>query len=193
LHPMAALAPLFPSHAIVAPLPLTIIVVALALLFAGLLGVAWRGMLPWLAIVAVALYAAMIATTWTASGTPLVYFLIAGLPYLFFVAYAFVAGTGGPQAPYVALVLASVVLLLTAWSFMIALFIAAVMFALLLFWWTRGDPLPEALFAIVASAGLAFFNAALAMLLPQAWTAVIWSIEAAILAALAARFASRIT
>ncbi|HEX7139981.1 MAG TPA: DUF2339 domain-containing protein, partial [Vicinamibacterales bacterium] len=95
--------------------------------------------------------------------------------------------------PFIALLLSGVVLLLTTGSGVVALLIAAVMFSLLLFWWVRGAPLPEPLFAIVASAALGFFNVALALLLPIAWTAVLWSIEAAILAVLAARFASRVT
>jgi len=184
LHPSDAVAPLFPFHAMVAGPPLAVIVAAEWILLAGLLAVAWRGSLPWLAIVAAAIYAIMIATTGAVVATLLLFIL--------FVAYAFIAGTSS-NAPYVALLLAGVILLATAWSGVVALLIAAVMFALLLYWWVASKPLPEVLFAIVASSALAFLNAGIALLLPATWTAVLWSLETALLSALAARFVSRPT
>jgi hypothetical protein len=184
LHPADALAPLFPFHAMVAGPPLALIVAAEWILLVGVVAVAWRGSMPWLAIVAAATYAVVIATTGAVPGALLL--------YLVFVAYAFIAGTRS-ETPYIALVLASIALLVTVWSGIIALLIAAVMFALLLLWWIRSEPLPDLLFAIVASAALAFANVGIALLLPAVWVAVLYSIESALLSALSARFVTRAT
>src|SRR5688572_23660570 len=77
------------------------------------------------------------------------------------------------------------------WSRCVALLVAAVMFALLLRWWIREDHSSEWRFALIASALLASFNLALAMLLPNAWTALLLAFEVPVLVALYRRFAKR--
>jgi Predicted membrane protein (DUF2339) len=187
-NPLQALDGLVPAHALSALPPMWLIALLQAALFAGLLFLAWRVPRPWLAVLTVPLYAATIVTTYSAWDSGTVRFLIALVPYLVFVLYAFLVRSRESALPYAALVLASVVLILTATSGLVALPIAAVMFALLLWWWLRSDRSTDLRFAIVFSAMLAFFNLALFLLLPHPIVAVLFALQSAGLILLWRRF-----
>ena len=179
--------------------PLWTLIALHALLFAALFAVAWRSERHVLAILAIPFYLAMIITAYSPSAwtqyAGWTLFAIAVVPYLLFVAYPLALGARvkASIAPYAAAALASLVLFICAWLAsgdlddghrwlvgLVPLAEALVMLVLLAFV-LRIEP-REPRVTILASLTLAFFNAALPLLLSKGWVVVLWAIEVAALA-----------
>ncbi|HXH38386.1 MAG TPA: DUF2339 domain-containing protein, partial [Thermoanaerobaculia bacterium] len=198
LNPLSPLYMTYVSHTLNPPPMPWIVLAAFAVLFGLLFALASTLDMPILAILAVPFYAAMLITAYapTAAGQ----LSLAMVPYVLFVVYAFFPGTRARAAlaPYLALVFASVVFLFSAAvtvgsiggvAGIVPLAQAVVLLALL--WWVaRVEPVEPRSSVLVTSA-LALFNAAILLLLPEAWIAVALALEAVALIWLFARFAYR--
>jgi hypothetical protein len=198
LNPMSPLYMTYVSHTLNPPPTPWIVMAAFAILFAALFALASILDVPILAILAVPFYAFMLITVYApASAGQLV---LAIVPYALFVVYAFFPGTRARTAlaPYIALVLASVVFLISAALTVrgiggvagIVPLIEAIVLLALLWWVARVEPV-EPRSSILLTSVLAFFNVAVLLLLPVVWIAVALALEAVALIWLFARFAYR--
>jgi hypothetical protein len=198
LNPMSLLYMTRVSHALTPPPMTGIIIGAFAILFAVLLALASMLDVPLLAIMAVPFYALMLITVYAPTGAGQL--ALAIVPYALFVVYAFFPGRRARAAagPYMAMVLASIVFLLSAAvtvhamggiAGIVPLAEAAVL--LILLWWTARIAPVEPRSSLLLSSALAFFNGAILLLLPEVWIAIAMGIETAVLAWLFARFAWR--
>ncbi|HSY51014.1 MAG TPA: DUF2339 domain-containing protein [Thermoanaerobaculia bacterium] len=198
LNPLSPLYMTYVSHTLNPPPVPWIVIAAFAILFGALFAVASILDVPILAILAIPFYAAMLITVYapTAAGQ----LWLAVVPYALFVVYAFFPGTRARAAlaPYIALLLASIVFLISAAVTVhsiggiagIVPLIEAVILLALLGWVARLEPV-EPRSSILLTSVLAFFNAAILLLLPAAWIVVALAIEAVVLIWLFARFAYR--
>lgn len=192
LHPLPLLWPLFPAHALQVSPGWWLLLPAHALVFAALFAVAWSSGRHVLTVLAVPFYAAMAATIVAPDMGPVAQLLTAVVPYALFIAYALLLGprAGESAAPYVAAALASLVLLLSAWAALdhtplqpytgVVPLLEAVVPGFVLWRTFRFEP-REPRFTLLVSTTLAFFSAAIPMLLPPLWTVVLWAIEVAAL------------
>lgn len=191
LTPLPLFFPLFPAHALQnAPFWL-LLLVAHAIVFAAIFIVAKRSRRYSLAVLAVPFYAAMVALL-SAPG-PVAKIFIALVPYALFLAFAFFVRDAFPA--YVAAALASLVFLLAVWAALddtplrpyigVVPLLQSIVFAILL-WRTATIEPPEPRFTLLAATTLAFFSAAVPLLLPDIWTVMVWS---ALVAALMLVFA----
>jgi hypothetical protein len=191
--------------------PLWALIALHALLFAALFAVAWKSGQHMLAVLAVPFYVAMVVTAnlgapWVQSSAWTL-LALGAVPYLFFVAYPLALGARAraPLDASIAAALAGVVMFAVAWTARHAVdahhlwllglvpLTESVIMAVLL-WRTRGLEPPEPRTTLLISVTLAFFNVALAMLLPDGWLFAfpvlvskgwlvgLWSIEVAALA-----------
>lgn len=190
--------------------PLWALIALHALLFAALFAVAWISGHHVLAVLAVPFYVAMVVTA--SSGAPWAQcsawtlLAIGVVPYLFFVAYPLALGERAKTSldPFVAAALASLVMFAVAWTARPAVdaqlvsliglvpLAESVVMAVLL-WRALGLEPREPRVTLLISVTLAFFNAALPLLLPdgwlvafpvllsKAWLGGLWAIEAAAL------------
>lgn len=198
LNPLSLLYMTYVSHTLNPPPMPWIVLAAFAILFTALFVLASILDRPILAILAVPFYAFMLITVYapTAAGQ----LVLAIVPYALFVVYAFFPGTRARAAiaPYIALVLASVVFLISAAVTVhsigglagIVPLIEAIVLLVLLWWVARIEPV-EPRSSILLTSVLAFFNAAILLLLPVVWIAVALALEAVALIWLFARFAYR--
>jgi hypothetical protein len=198
LNPLSPLYMTYVSHTLNPPPMPWIVLAAFAILFAALFALASILDMPILAILAVPFYAFMLITVYapTAAGQ----LVLAIVPYALFVVYVFFPGTRARAAigPYIALVLASVVFLISAAATVhsiggaagIVPLIEAIVLLALLWWVARVEPV-EPRSSILLTSVLAFFNAAILLLLPIVWIAVALALEAVALIWLFARFAYR--
>ena len=198
LNPMSLLYATRVSHAPTPPPMAGIIIAAFAILFAALLALASILDVPVLAILAVPFYAVMLITVYAPTNSGQL--VLAIVPYALFVVYAFFPGARVRAAagPYIAVVLASVVFLLSAAvtvrsmggiAGLVPLIEAAVL--LMLLWRTaRLEPI-EPRSSLLLSSALALLNVAFLLLLAEVWIAVAIGIEIAVLSWLFARFAWR--
>lgn len=178
--------------------PLWTLIALHTLLFAALFAVAFLARHHLLAVLAVPFLVAMIITAYSAApwaqSSPWTLLAIAVVPYLLFVGYPLALGAraGASLAPSIAAVLASLLLFVIAWMTraavdaehrwvmgLVPLGESLVMAALL--WRALGHAPHEPRVTLLVSATLAFFNVALAMLLPAGWLVALWAIEAAAL------------
>jgi hypothetical protein len=178
--------------------PLWTLIALHALLFAALFAVAWMSERHVLAILAIPFYVAMLITAYSPSAwsqyAGWTLFAIAVLPYLLFVAYPLALGARVKTsiAPYVAAALASLVLFICAWlasgelddghRWLVGLvpLAEALVMLVLLAHVLRIEP-REPRVTFLASLALAFFNAALPLLLSKGWVVVLLAIEVAAL------------
>ncbi|MDP9190241.1 MAG: DUF2339 domain-containing protein [Acidobacteriota bacterium] len=206
LHASALFWPLLPAHAQQLPPPLWLLLTAHAILFAALFLVAWLSERPVLAILAIPFYAGMLMTPYSPAGwySSAVWVLLAFafVPYALFMAYAFaMASSKASLGASIAASLASILFLLAAWAAtgdtsysgligFVSLGEALVLAALS--WRVKGLVPREPCFALVSSAALVFFNAALPMLLSAQWVVMLMAVEAAMLVWLATRSPDRV-
>jgi len=192
LNPLSPLFLMNPSHTSQPPPAPWPMLVAFGFLFAATFAVAWLLDRPVLAVIAVAFYAGMLTTSYLSTTASQLASAI--VPYAFFLAYAFVAGTRAKTsiAPNVAVVLASLVFFFSAsttlarFAGVVPLIIAALLLVLL---WRSDRTEPR--FTLLLSAALAFFNAALPLLLPKPWIAVVLALQVVALIWFFTRFAYR--
>jgi Predicted membrane protein (DUF2339) len=207
---LGAIAIALSSVALMALTPTLWLLLAVHLiLFAAFLEMAGISERYVLAVLAIPLFVAMVITaahapdwpTWPATTM----LLVAAVPYVPFMAFPLVLGARvkASLAPYVAAVLAGVVLFFSAWGVrgdlvpahrwalgLVPLAEGLMMLALL---WRAPTIAPrEPRFTLLASTALAFVNAAIPMLLPKPWVAVVWAMEAAGLVWLFTRRADRV-
>lgn len=198
LNPLSPLYMTYVSHTLNPPPTPWIVLAAFAILFAALFVLASILDMPILAIVAVPFYAFMLITVYApAAAWQLV---LAIVPYALFVVYAFFPGkhARAALAPYIALVLASVVFLISAVVTVrsiggvagIVPLVEAIVLPALLWWVARVEPV-EPRSSILLTSALAFFNVAILLLLPVVWIAIALALEAVALIWLFARFAYR--
>jgi hypothetical protein len=170
LNPLSPLFAMSVSHTLNPPPVPWLVLTAFAVLFAALFALAAMLDRPVFAIIAVAFYAWMLVTSYAPGTAGQLAFAL--VPYALFVAYAFFAS--GSFMADVALVLASLVFFLSATvtlhgvAGIVPLLEAAVLLVLL---WRVGRVEPH--FTLLAISALAFFNAALPLLLPKPWMAVV--------------------
>jgi len=178
--------------------PLWTLIALHALLFAALFAVAWISEHHVLAILAVPFFIAMVVTAYSpaawAQYSAWTLLAIAVVPYLLFVAYPLALGARAKASldPSIAAALASLFMFVIAWMtrsavdaqhrWLIGLVPLAqgVVMAILLWRALTFDP-REPRITLLASLTLAFFNVALAMLLPAGWLVALWAIEVAAL------------
>lgn len=178
--------------------PLWTLIALHALLFAALLAVTWVSERHVLAILAVPFFVAMVMTAYSPAAWALysawALLAIAVVPYLLFVAYPLALGARAKASldPSIAAALASLVIFVIAWMaradvdaphrWVVGLVPLAesVVMAVLMWRALAFDP-REPRIALLASLTLAFFNAALPMLLPEGWLVALWAIEVAAL------------
>jgi len=169
--------------------PLYTLIVLHVLLFAALFAVAWISGRHVLAILAVPFLVGMVITAyspaaWTQySATTLLY--IAALPYLLFIAYPLFLGARAKSslAPYTAAALASLVLLLIAWTTPLAGVVAlveAVLMAVLLWRALKLEP-REPRVTLLLTLTLALSDLAIALLLPKPWTVTLFALSVVVL------------
>jgi hypothetical protein len=199
LNPLSPLYAMRVSHVLTPPPMPWIIVTAFAILFGALFMLASILDAPVLAILAVPFYAAMLITVYAPSAAGQL--ALAIVPYALFVIYAFSPGSRARAmlAPYIALVLASIVFLVSAVTTIgeiggiagiVPLAEAAVLLVLL--WWVARVAPVEPRSSILLTSVLAFFNVAILLLSPAVvWTVVALALEAVVLIWLFARFAYR--
>jgi uncharacterized membrane protein len=164
------------------------------ILLLALFAVAWFSELHLLAILAIPFYVAIwITASYLPDGTyppALTLPLIALVPYVLFIAYPLALGARVKEsiAPHLAAVLASLVFLASGWTvrqdigadrrWLIGVIpLAAALAMLALLWRLRTLPPREPRSTLVASAALAFFSAAVPMLLPKPWALMAWALE----------------
>jgi hypothetical protein len=178
LNPLSPLYMTQVSHTLNPPPGPWLVLIAFAILFALLFVLAAMLDRPVFAIIAVAFYAWMLVTVYAPTSTAQLAFTL--VPYALFVAYAFFASRSFLAS--VALVLASLVFFLSATITLhaiagaIPLIEAAVLLVLL---WRVGRIEPQ--FTLLVISALAFFNAALPLLLPKPWIVVVLAIESLVL------------
>jgi uncharacterized membrane protein len=198
LNPLSLLYAMQGSHALTPPPMPWIVIAAFAILFGALFLLASILDVPVLAILAIPFYAGMLITVNAPSaGGQLA---LAIVPYAFFVLYAFFPGTRARAAlaPYIAVVVAGIVFLVSAVVTIRALggitgivpLVEAAVLLILLWWVARVEPV-EPRSSILLTSVLALFNIAILMLLPEAWIVVALALEAVALIWLFARFAYR--
>jgi hypothetical protein len=186
--PLPIFWPLFPAHALQDAPGWFLLLIAHALVFAALFVVARSSGRHVLTILAVPFYAVMIATTARPDTSAIAQLAIALVPYAMFILYA--AATRDSFAPFVAAALASLVLLFGAYAALdgtpVAAYIgvipmleAIVVGALL--WRTFALEPREPRLTLLTATTLAFLSAAVALLLPDIWTVMVWSILVAAL------------
>jgi len=193
----AAIAIAFSSIALMMLHPPLYTLIALhVLLFAALFAVAWISGRHVLAILAVPFLVAMVITAyspaaWTQySATTLLF--IAAVPYLLFIAYPLALGARAKAslAPYTAAALASLVLLLIAWTTPFAGIVAlveAVLMAVLLWRALKLEP-REPRVTLLLALTLALSDIAIALLLPKPWTVTLFALGVVVLVWLFLRF-----
>jgi hypothetical protein len=174
------------------------ILVAFVILFAALFILASMFDVPRLTILAVPFYAAMLITSNTP--TPGWQLAFAIVPYALFVIYAFFPGARARAtlAPYIALVMASVIFLASAVATVrsiggiagIVPMLEASVFLALLWRSARIEPV-EPRSSVLVNSVLAFFNVGIILLLPAVWILIALALEAAVSSWLFARFAYR--
>ena len=173
LNPLSLLYAVQVSHTLNPPPMPWLVLIAFAILFAALFVLAAKLVRPVFAIIAVAFYAWMLVTVYAPTVPALLAFAI--VPYALFVAYAFFARSFLAD---VALVLASLVFFLSATTTLhtmsgaVPLIEAAVLLALL---WRKHPA--EPCFTLLVISGLAFFNAALPLLLPKPFIVITLALE----------------
>jgi hypothetical protein len=173
LNPLSLLYATQVSHTLNPPPMPWLVLIAFAILFAALFALAAKLDRPVFAIFAVAFYAWMLITVYAPTVPALLAFAI--VPYALFVAYAFFARSFLAD---VALVLASLVFFLSATATLhtmagaVPLLEAAVLLALL---WRVGREEPR--FTLLVISALAFFNAALPLLLPKPFIVIVLALE----------------
>jgi hypothetical protein len=173
LNPLSLLYATQVSHTLNPPPMPWLVLIAFAILFAALFALAAKLDRPLFAIIAAAFYAWMLVTVYAPTGPTQLAFAI--VPYALFVAYAFFARSFLAD---VALVVASVVFFLSATTTLhtmtgaIPLIEAAVLLALL---WRVGRDEPR--FMLLVISALAFFNAALPLLLPKPFIVIALALE----------------
>jgi hypothetical protein len=190
--------------------PLSALIALHAVLLAALLAVAWVSGLHVLAILAIPFYVAMLITaSWEspwAQSSIWALLAIAVVPYALFVAYPLVLGprAGASLDPFIAAGLASTVMLVLAWTPRAALdaphrwwaglvpLAESGVLAVLLWHAARWEAGREARIALLLSLTLAFFNVALAMLLPAKWLVMLLALEAVGLVGIFARTQYRV-
>ncbi|HEX3577951.1 MAG TPA: DUF2339 domain-containing protein, partial [Thermoanaerobaculia bacterium] len=173
LNPLSLLYATQVSHTLNPPPMPWLVLIAFAILFAALFVLAAKLGRPLFNVIAVAFYAWMLITVYAPTVTTLLAFAI--LPYALFAVYAFFARSFLAD---VALVVASVVFFLSTTTALhtfagaVPLIEAAVLFALL---WREGREEPR--FTLLAISALAFFNAALPLLLPKPFIVIVLALE----------------
>jgi hypothetical protein len=174
LNPLSPLFAMQVSHTLNPPPMPWLVLAAFAILFAVFFALAAILDRPLFAIIAVAFYAWMLVTAYAPGTAGQLSFAL--VPYALFVAYAFFASRSFTAD--VALVLASLVFFLSATvtlhsvAGIVPLLEAAVLLVLL---WRVGRVEPH--FTLLAISALAFFNAALPLLLPKPWIVVVLALE----------------
>jgi hypothetical protein len=187
LNPLSLLYAMQVSHTLNQPPLPWLVLIAFAILFAALFALAAKLDRPVFAIIAVAFYAWMLVTSYAPAGAPQLAFAV--VPYALFAAYAFFARS---LLTNVALVLASLVFFLSATAMLhsmagiVPLIEAAILLVLL-----RGVRRDEPRFTLLAISALAFFNAALPLLLPKPFIVITLAIESLALLRLFTRDAYR--
>jgi hypothetical protein len=186
------------SHSLAPPPMPWPILVAFVILFAALFILASMFDVPLLTILAVPFYAAMLITSNTP--TPGWQLAFAIVPYALFVIYAFFPGARARAtlAPYIALVMASVIFLASAVATVrsiggiagIVPMLEASVFLALLWRSARIEPV-EPRSSVLVNSVLAFFNVGIILLLPAVWILIALALEAAVSSWLFARFAYR--
>jgi len=177
--------------------PLWVVIALHVVLFGALLAVAWISGRHLLAVLAVPFYVAMVITASQASmwaqSSVWALLTIGAVPYVLLVAYPLALGprAGASLDPSIAAGLASAVMLVIAWMTGAALdalhrwwaglvpLAESGILAVLLWRAARWEPGRPARVTLLLSLTLAFFNAALAMLLPGKWVVMLWAVEAA--------------
>jgi hypothetical protein len=172
LNPLSLLYTTQVSHTLNPPPMPWLVLIAFAILFAALFVLAAKLDRPVFAIIAVAFYAWMLITSYAPGPMQLAFAIV---PYALFVAYAFFAQSFLAD---VAVVVASVVFFLSATAMLhtiggiVPLIAAAVLLVLL-----RGGGREEPRFTLLAISALAFFNAALPLILPKPFIVIVLALE----------------
>jgi hypothetical protein len=197
-NPLSPLYLIQVSHSLAPPPMPWPILLTFVILFAALFILASMLDVPLLAILAVPFYAAMLITSNApTAGWQLAFAIV---PYALFVLYAFFPGARARAtlAPYVALVMASVIFLASATVTIrsaggitgLVPLIEAAVFLVLLWWTARIEPV-EPRSSMLVNSVFAFFAVALILLLPMVWILIALALETALLSWLFARFAYR--
>lgn len=169
--------------------PLWMLIALHVILFAGIFVVAWISERHVLAILAVPFLVAVVITAYNSPATWEQYsdwtlLAIAVVPYLLFIAYPLALGARAKAsiAPYVAAALASLVVFIIAWPAPKAGWIVlaeAALMGVLLWRVLKLDP-REPRLTLMVTLTLAFFNVAVAILLPHLFV-LVFALETAVL------------